>query len=145
MRRDDGHLPGLPVAIPRPSTASPPVTHHDDRDDRDDDDDPEAPIDWRIGGAVVGLLWAAFSSLMLSVAPPTAGTLGAWALATTIATAVVAPFWRAGVQHARARLYLTSTTSTMSSPVSAPRQALEQRATTDDVHRIEERLDEDPA
>jgi hypothetical protein len=140
MSRDDERLqPGLPVGIPRPTTTSTPADPLARRDGAiDDDDDPDGPLDWRISAAVVGLLWAAFTSLMLSVAPPTSGSLAAWGLATSIATGVVFSQWLGGLRATRSRA-LSATTR------SAPRQALEERAPAGDVDGIEERLDEDPA
>ena len=121
--------PQLPVAIPRPTSVD-----EGDPMVRRDDDDPDGPLDWRVGGAVVGFLWAAFTSLMLSVAPPTSGSLAAWALATSIAAGVVVHLWFGGLRAAQERALATS----------APRKALEDRATTGDVDRVEEGLDEDP-
>jgi hypothetical protein len=130
MGRDAGpEPPRLPVAVPRPSAA-----RTDDPFARRDDDD-DAPIDWRIGGAVVGFLWAAFTSLMLSVAPPAVGSLAAWVLATAVAGLAIASQWLACTRHAQARAV----------PPSAARQALQQRAPAGDVDRVEERLDKDPA
>lgn len=132
MGRDDDEPPRLPVAIPRPAA---PTTVEDPMARRDNDDDDDAPIDWRIGGAVVGFLWAAFSSLMLSVAPPAVGTLAAWLLATAVGGLVVVNQWLACARHAEAAGLSGS----------APRQALEQRATAGHMDRVEEGLDEDPA
>lgn len=105
----------------------------------DGDDDADGPLDWRISAAVVGLPWAAFTSLMLSVAPPTLGSLAAWGLATSIATGVVVSQWLGGLRAKRSRSLAATTTT------SAARQALEEGATTGHVHGVEERLDEDPA
>jgi hypothetical protein len=123
--------PQLPVAIPRPTTA----VADDDPMARRSDDDPDAPPDWRIVGAVVTLLWAAFTSLLLSVAPPTSGSLAAWALATSIAGGVVLHQWLVGQRADRERAQLSST----------PREALEDGAATGHMDGVEERLDEDPA
>jgi hypothetical protein len=129
MGRDADEPPRLPVAIPRPAD---PTAVEDPMARRDGDD--EAPIDWRIGGAVVGFLWAAFSSLMLSVAPPAVGTLAAWLLATAVGGLVVVNQWLACARHAAAA----------GLSASAARQALEQRAAAGHMDRVEEGLDEDP-
>ncbi len=89
-------LPSLPVAIPSAVVELPRV--EPDSDDDDNDRERDDPLDWRIGVGAVGFVWAAFSSLMLSVAPPAAGTIAAWLLVTAGAGAWSLRHWRDALQ-----------------------------------------------
>ncbi len=85
--------PSLPVAVPR-ALIEPPAADVS----RDDDDE---PLDWRIGVGIVGFLWAAFTSLMLSVAPTSPHTMATWLMVTVGAMNWSLVQWRRGLSHER--------------------------------------------
>jgi hypothetical protein len=84
--------PSLPVAVPRAVLEPPPTEPI-----RDDDE----PLDWRIGVGIVGFLWAAFTSLMLSVAPTGPNTVATWLMVTIGAMNWSVLQWRRGTWRER--------------------------------------------
>lgn len=135
-----------PVAIPGPGA----WTLEDRRDEpaaADGDDD--EPFDWRVTAAVFAFLWAAFTSLVMSVAPPTWGGFLAWFVATAALGTEVLRQRYLWVRHERRQLALVTSPVAPFAPLavdSALRgEAGEEGLAANDMDGIEPGLDEDPA
>lgn len=98
--------PSLPVAIPHAIVDAPRVDVTADDDDREG----EERLDSRIGVGAVGFVWAAFTSLMLSVAPAASGTVAAWLLVTVGAGAWSFRQWQTSLRRRPPVPLLASTT-----------------------------------
>lgn len=141
-----GELPGLPVGVPGPTESTlVPRPWEQDRDAPPLDDD--GAFDWRITAAAFGFLWAAFTSLVMSVAPPTWGGVVAWFIATAAMGGEVVRQrvrWRR-LEDRQNALGASLPGSSSTALPSAPLEAVEEGLPPRDVDRVEEGLDKDPA